>query len=283
MRIPLVLGGIPFEDKRYEPYFSEEMLKGAKAAGTGNAPWISLSDGRVMTQTSAMARYCATRAGMTPADPFAASKVDEIMQSLTDCTESQKALFLSSTADTTLEEMTAAVERWRAGDGAKWFGYFEKRLEENGDGGLFVGSSLTIADIGMWRLTDSLMNADQPARNFNDAMVPEAWLAKYYPRVLRHYEIIDAHPRIRAYMAEKYPDGQGEHPMPGTEYEAFIRLKPGHWWFLSVTKPAKPEWVDFWAQRGEKRGEKRGGALLEKSVLRSEAVQVKSQCREPLR
>lgn len=251
LRIPLVLAGIPFEDKRYEPYFSEEMYMGAVAAGSGNAPWISLSDGRVMMQTSAMARYIATRAGMTPADPFAAGKVDEIMQSITDLQESTGPVSKNCTADTTLEEQKAVDEKWRSEAGAKWFGFFQKRLEENGDTGLFVGSSLTIADIGMWRFVDSVMNAHNPLRNFNDALVPEAWLAECYPKVLKHFEIVDAHPRIRAYMAEKYPDGQGKHPMPGYPCEAFILVKPGHWWHKSVTKPAKPEWVEFWAQHGE--------------------------------
>ena len=65
-RIALHLGGVEFEDVRWQPYFGEEMTAAAKAAGNGHAPWIEV-DGKFLFQTSAIARYCADLAGLTPA------------------------------------------------------------------------------------------------------------------------------------------------------------------------------------------------------------------------
>merc|ERR1711933_113870 len=82
-RIALHLGGVEFEDVRWTPYFGEEMLAAAKAAGNGHAPWIEV-DGKFLFQTSAIARYCSDLAGLTPTDAWLAAKVDEVVQSVTD-------------------------------------------------------------------------------------------------------------------------------------------------------------------------------------------------------
>jgi len=248
-RIPLVLAGVPFEDKRYHPYFNEEMRCGAQEAGAGNAPWLSLPDGWVLCQTAAMARYCATRAGMTPADLFDASKVDELLQSVTDFSETLKLLF-SGFSEKLDEEKIKLLYDWMEGPRNKWLSYFEKRLSQNG-GGLLVGNSLTIADIALWRTMDSMLDPCHHPEQGAGALTEEAFLAENFPKVLKHLETIDAHPGIRAYMSEKYPEGKGLHPMEGTPYESMIRVPDGKWWWKRPAQPTKPEAVEFWKQHGK--------------------------------
>merc|ERR1712113_738101 len=111
----------------------------------------------------------------------------------------------------------------------------------------------------MGRHVDYLVNVDQPNWPEMPPFVEMSWLAEKNPLVHKHYETIDAHPRIRAYLAEKYPEGQGKqpfegHPYKGTDLDHFFPeypMKPGHWWNLSTTKPAKPGAVAFWKEHGE--------------------------------
>jgi glutathione S-transferase len=85
---------------------------------------------------------------MTPADPFAAAKVDEVIDVCTDITG-----IVSPTMREQDPEKKAAMRATLALEGLpKWFGYLEALLARNGSNGFFVGDELTIADIAVWRL-----------------------------------------------------------------------------------------------------------------------------------
>ena len=67
-RLALVVGGVPFEDVRYD---RERMLK-AKEAGElpyGQLPLLYV-DGKCLAQSLAISEWCARQAGLVPADSF---------------------------------------------------------------------------------------------------------------------------------------------------------------------------------------------------------------------
>jgi hypothetical protein len=50
IRLPLYLAQLEFVDKKYEPYYSPEMIATATKDNAGHAPWITLEDGRALGQ-----------------------------------------------------------------------------------------------------------------------------------------------------------------------------------------------------------------------------------------
>ena len=48
------------------------------------APWLELSDGRKMCQSSAISMYCAEQACMLPSDPFEVARTIELTNTLED-------------------------------------------------------------------------------------------------------------------------------------------------------------------------------------------------------
>ena len=98
-RLALMLGNVDFVDKRYAPYFGPEMYTQAKKFNAGQAPWITLSNGRVLGQTSAILRYCADISQLSSADPWECAKVDEIVNVATEITQGLKAALAISNPD----------------------------------------------------------------------------------------------------------------------------------------------------------------------------------------
>merc|ERR1712240_999186 len=81
-RLALHLGEVEFEDKRVDFKFIKECGK----APLGQAPFLEV-DGKVISQTGGIARYCGKLGGFYPKDDdFAAAKVDEIIDTATDIT-----------------------------------------------------------------------------------------------------------------------------------------------------------------------------------------------------
>jgi hypothetical protein len=73
VRLSLFLGDVPFEDIR------DQKASDLKAAGKltfGAVPVLEV-DGKILSQTQAMATYAAKLAGIQPADPWLQAKIDE--------------------------------------------------------------------------------------------------------------------------------------------------------------------------------------------------------------
>lgn len=131
---------------------------------------------------------------------------------------------------------------------ARWLGFFEKRLIENGNTGLMVGNELTIADIAVWRQIDHLLDPTL-VKPFNMG-VDIYFISKDFPLVMQHADLINAHPGIRAYMERQYPVGKGINPMPGHGF--MENLPDGHWWNLTH-RPIKDEATAFWESKESNR------------------------------
>ena len=143
IRLALRMGGVPFEDHRLA--FADFMR--ARAEGVlplGQVPLLTV-DGEVVTQTGAMLRYAAALgdAGLVPADPLAALRVDSALDTMNDTLSSalMPSLFERDPAKK-LEMRRVFAE----GPMKQVFGYLEAMVARAG-GPFIAGAALSIADL----------------------------------------------------------------------------------------------------------------------------------------
>merc|ERR1712032_1287253 len=142
--LSLLLGDVPFEDVRIK---SLDEFKASGKSPFGQAPVLEV-DGKCIAQTGAIARYCGKQGGFYPRDDdFAAAKIDEIIDTATDITNA-----LGKTFGMKDEEKKAARVVLATESLPKYFTALEKLMSENGSSGFYVGKSMTIAGLAMWRL-----------------------------------------------------------------------------------------------------------------------------------
>jgi len=188
-RLALHLGKVEFEDKKIKD-FAE--FKASGIAPLGQAPILEV-DGKVVAQTGAIARYCGKVSGFYPKDDdFAAAKVDEIIDTATDMTN----LIGATMGIADEKEKLEARAKLATEKLPKYFAALERFLSENGSTGFYVGNTMTIADIGMWRMLGWFKGGalDGISKEIFDK----------YALVLEHYNSIDAHPEIRTWMETRY-------------------------------------------------------------------------------
>jgi len=146
-RLALFIGGIEFEDLRP----SREEIAKMKTDGTlpfGQFPVLQV-DGKTIAQTGAIARFCGKLSGLYPSkDEFAAAKVDEVIDLATDITNQMRPALREKDPKLRIEM------RWELSKTIlpRWLGFLEKLLKDNGDTGFFVGHSISVADLAVWRL-----------------------------------------------------------------------------------------------------------------------------------
>ncbi|HJL94100.1 MAG TPA: glutathione S-transferase family protein, partial [SAR324 cluster bacterium] len=146
-RLALFIGGIEFEDVRP----SREEIPKMRTDGTfpfGQFPVLQV-DGKTIAQTGAIARFCGKLSGLYPSgDNFAAAKVDEVIDLCTDITIQMR----PSIRETDPKLRTEMRKELSETILPRWLGFLEKLLEDNRDTGFFVGSSISVADLAVWRL-----------------------------------------------------------------------------------------------------------------------------------
>ena len=146
-RLALFIGGIEFEDVRP----SREEITKMRKDGTfpfGQFPVLQV-DGKTIAQTGAIARFCGKLSGLYPSDDnFAAAKVDEVIDLCTDITIQMR----PSIRETDPKLRTEMRKELSETILPRWLGFLEKLLEDNRDTGFFVGSSISVADLAVWRL-----------------------------------------------------------------------------------------------------------------------------------
>ena len=250
--IVMHLGGVDFQLVRYRQFFGEEMRRAAKAAGSGQAPWM-IVNGRCLTQTSAICRFAADVAGLTPADPFLAAKVDEVVQSITDFYNAwtkitAEGFALSTASRKKQQKIPKLLERLREEEGPFFFNFMDKILRENDadDHAFLVGDNLTVADVALWRMVGSL--SDDVSTSSPVKYWPREMTERRYPRVATFVRRIDAHPLIRAYMLKLWPPGFAVSPFPG---RGFPNPTDGKWQNMGTSlEPPDVHHAKFWAARG---------------------------------
>ena len=135
------IAGIPFEDEKisFEQLVEKRGPKGRSASiPLGSLPVMTLPDGKVVTQSMALARYAAKLAKMYPDDPLQALFVDEIMETVAEVT--------IGIPRNTLPDYQILREEYAAGKLAHYFSYISKKLREV-DGPYIFGTDPTVADL----------------------------------------------------------------------------------------------------------------------------------------
>jgi len=190
-RLALHLGKVEFEDHRIKDRTA--WLEEGKAP-YGQVPVLEV-DGKIIAQTGAIARYCGKLGGLYPTtndDLFACAKIDEVIDTCTDITNLIGGTFRISDPKEKMEARATLC----AGKFPMYFKALENILKENGETGFYVGKSMTIADIAVWRLLGWFKKGvldGIPADIFDSQAL-----------VSKHFNDVGAHPEIKAWMESHY-------------------------------------------------------------------------------
>ena len=202
---------VPFEDVR----ISKDQIPALKEAGKilyGNQVPTMEVDGKVIAQTGAIARYCGKQGGFYPRDDdLAAAKIDEIIDTATDITlaigrtfgmaDAEKMAARAVLGKETLPMYLKALEKIMTDNGSTGSSLiklvFSKFPILMINAGFYVGSSLTIADLAMYRLVGWISGGVLDGLPTN--------LVDSYPQIKANVEATKSNEKVKAYLAEKYP------------------------------------------------------------------------------
>lgn len=189
-RLALHLGGIEFENRHPS---REEFTTGKKDGSLpfGQVP-IMIVDGQAIGQTGAIARFCGKLSGMYPTDnSLEAAQIDQLIDAATDITNRvsltmhEKDDAKKMAARTVLSDETLPT----------WFGYLEALAPQEGSE-FFVGDTMTIADLAIWRLLGWLTGG------ILDGVPPT--VTDGFPKLQAHAKRMDSNPKIQSWMRENY-------------------------------------------------------------------------------
>ena len=195
-RLALFIGDIPFANV----HPSREEFAEMKESGVltfGQVPVLKV-DGKVISQTGAIARFCGKLSGLYPIeDYFIAAKVDEVIDAATDISN----LMSPTMREKDPEKKLALRKSLAEGKLPQWLGYLERCLEVNSSSGIaasgfFVTDRLTIADLAIWRLLGWLSGGILDGIP-KDIMVP-------FPLLKKHFAVVGNIPKVKQWMSEQY-------------------------------------------------------------------------------
>ena len=190
VRIGLFVGDVPFEDVRDKK--RDELIADGKLT-FGAVPVLEV-DGKILSQTQAMAVYAAKLAGLQPRDPWDEAKVDEAINGCTDVTTTIGATFRLPD-DEKLPARTALIGE--GGRLAMHLGGLEKLCVENGACGHVAGNSLTVGDLAVWRLVGWLTSGVIDG-------IPNDYVPSTFPALATLVQTVDANTKVQEWKA-KYP------------------------------------------------------------------------------
>ena len=196
-RISLFINNIDFTDYRISDSEYKEFKKNGRLPNGMLAPFKQLPvleiDGKIIAQTSAIARYCGKISGMYPTNNnYESAQIDQIIDAAQDI---NFAVTLSGKDKDPIKKKLAR-EKLSQIHLPKWFQFLEDLLIENKNSKWFVGSSMTIADLAIWRLIGWLKSGLLEG-------VPTSIVDPYKNLVMMRDEIYK-HPKIKEWMIIKY-------------------------------------------------------------------------------
>ena len=154
-RLALFIGDIQFKDFRIEhgKEHHDQFKKSGKLPNGKIAPFRQLPvlevNGEIFAQTGAIARYCGKLSGLYPLNnDFNAARIDQIIEAAQDIN------FLVSNTNKEKDPNKKKIAREILSSTylPKWFKFLDNLIEENNGSIWFVGQSITIADLAIWRL-----------------------------------------------------------------------------------------------------------------------------------
>lgn len=182
IRIALHAAGIPFEDNRIS---IQEFIDTRERLPFHCVPVLEI-DGQPVTQSTGIARYVGSMAGLYPTDELQALYCDEAMGAIEDMTQ-----HLGRTIRLEGEEQRKAREALAEG----WFPVYLRGLEkllQRGGGEYFADGQLTMADLFVYVMTSWLQSG------FLDH-IPTDLVEKSAPALVEHHSRVSSDPRVIAY------------------------------------------------------------------------------------
>ena len=189
-RLALFIGKIDFEDVRVK---REEFLNARRTGKLNDGTKIPFRqlpvlviDGKSISQTAGIARLCGKLGGLYPSNHnIEAAQIDQIIDMATDIT------YLLTPS---MREGNSALKRAMRKDIAKsslprLINFLEELLEAK-KGTWFVGETMTIADLAIWRLMGSL-TSEIIEHIPNDILSPFPKVKAVCSHVAQHSSVID--------------------------------------------------------------------------------------------
>lgn len=146
-RVCLKMGGIAFNDETisFEEFGIARGPNGySPAIPLGQLPILTLPNGKIITQSGAIARYAAKLANLYPTDPEDALVIEEVIEVVVDCTG-------KIPQDKDPEAKKRLREEYAAKELPKYLSLLANRLSSSGTP-YVVGSSITIADLYIYHM-----------------------------------------------------------------------------------------------------------------------------------
>ena len=196
-RLTLFIGDIPFEDIRLKEENYDEFKLTGKLPNGNFPPFRQLPvlevDGKLIAQTGAIARYCGKLTGLYPTNnDIDAAKIDQIIEAAQDINY----IVSISNREKNPDKKKIAREILSVKHLPKWFQFLENLIKENNESKWFVGESVTIADLAIWRLLGWLSSGMLDG-------VPKNILEPYDNLKEMRKEIYQ-HPKVKEWVLKKY-------------------------------------------------------------------------------
>jgi len=183
VRMALFLGGVEFDDVRDK---KRDALKAEGKLPFGATPVMEV-DGKMLSQTQAMATYCSKLAGLHPESHWDAAKVEEAVNGCTDVT-----MTIGRTFSLPAEEKVKARQELITSQGrlTMHLSGLEMIITENGSNGHVVGDSITVADLAIWRLVGWLSSGVIDG-------IPKDYVSSTFPQITALCAEVDCHPKVQ--------------------------------------------------------------------------------------
>ena len=196
-RLALFIGDIPFTDYRIEKEEYDTFKKTGQLPNNKIAPFKQLPvleiDGKIFSQTGAIARYCGKLSGLYPKNnDFEGALIDQIIEASQDINY----MVSISNRDKDPKKKKLAREILASKHLPKMFKFLEELIKNNKKSPWFVGSKLTIADLAVWRLLGWLSSGKLDGVP-TDILQPDNNLINMRKKVYQH-------PKVQEWMLIKY-------------------------------------------------------------------------------
>lgn len=184
IRYIFAIADVDYIDERFE---KEDWPKYKALAPFGQAPFITFEE-HTYAQTFAITNYLARKYDLLGATPLEELKVNMIVE----CVRDIFAALYANFYETDQTKKASYIEKFYNDQLPPFFDYIQKFLDENKEpGGFFVGKSITVADLVVFNLYETIESF-----NKGDEL-------QKYPKLVKFSHHIAAHPKIAAWIAKR--------------------------------------------------------------------------------
>ncbi|KAL8583463.1 hypothetical protein ACOMHN_044821 [Nucella lapillus] len=185
IRLVLEAAGKKYEDVRVS---FEEWPQEKANTPYGQLPYV-VYNGKKYGQSVALANFFAREYGLYGRSSLDALRIDEVVGLTQDLTDAVlKAKFEKD--ETTKAELTKTLMEETI---PKFIGIFQTLLQDNGSSGFFVGTTISLADLIVYNLLDSLVSEKEDVAK------------SFPPEAKKMRSMVEAHPFLKTYLAKRKP------------------------------------------------------------------------------